>query len=195
MHVTPLLLSKPLRSLMERYNKKVYLKLDCLQQSGSFKDRGMAHLCHHVYFTKNIRKLISSSGGNARLAVETVAQQLQDMEVHVIVPKTTKSNVVETLKQLNAKVTVFGENWNEADTLAREMVQDQKDTTAYVSPYNDPMLWEGHATVVSEIQQQLLLVEQSNGVFHWSQNVKVKLGESNLPGARNISDKQLVLIG
>ena len=124
-----------------------------------------------------------------------MAQQLQDMEVHVIVPKMTKSNVVETLKQLNAKVTVFGENWNEADTLAREMVQDQKDTTAYVSPYNDPLLWEGHATVVSEIQQQLLLVEQSNRVFHWSQNVKVKLRESNLPGARNISDKQLVLIG
>ena len=34
-----------------------------------------------------------------------------------------------------------------------------------------------------------------DGVFHWSQNVKVKLGESNLPGSRNMSDKQLGLIG
>ena len=35
----------------------------------------------------------------------------------------------------------------------------------------------------------------NDGVFHWSQNVKVKLRESNLPGSRNTSDKQLVLIG
>ena len=34
-----------------------------------------------------------------------------------------------------------------------------------------------------------------DGVFHWLQNVKVKLGESNLPDSRNMSDKQLVLIG
>ena len=33
------------------------------------------------------------------------------------------------------------------------------------------------------------------GVFHWSQNMKVKLGKSTLPGSRNISDKQLLLIG
>lgn len=78
---------------------RVYLKLDLLQQSGSFKDRGMAHLCattQKVYTANRQReadgvngssdadgriKVISSSGGNAGLAVTTVARKIPQMDV------------------------------------------------------------------------------------------------------------------
>jgi threonine synthase len=121
----------------------VYLKLDLLQQSGSFKDRGMAHLCatvHKVYNANHKMKqtdeaedvvtrlrLISSSGGNAGLAVTTVAQRIPDMEVFVVVPETTKPLVIEKLRSLGAEVTVHGENWNIADALAREWVEEAKE--------------------------------------------------------------------
>ena len=76
--------------------------MDLLQQSGSFKDRGMAHLCattQKVYTANRQReagaggvngsndesngriKVISSSGGNAGLAVTTVARKITQMDV------------------------------------------------------------------------------------------------------------------
>lgn len=150
---TPLIKSQPLSELA---NRPVFLKLDLLQPSGSFKDRGMANLCHKLYYDSErpIRQLVSSSGGNAGLAVTTVARQLHGMNVHVVVPETTKPLVIEKLKSLGAEVTVHGENWNAADLLAREMV-DSNPNAAYVSPYDDPLLWEGHSTAVGEIFEQL----------------------------------------
>jgi L-serine/L-threonine ammonia-lyase len=147
---TPLIKSIPLSKLCQR---DVYLKLDALQPSGSFKDRGMAHLCQ-TFQQQGVTQLISSSGGNAGLAVATVAQQL-NMSAQVIVPQTTTQLVVDKLKSLGAEVTVFGENWNQADTLARQRVADSNGSAEYVSPYDNPLLWTGHATIVPEIVQQL----------------------------------------
>jgi L-serine/L-threonine ammonia-lyase len=146
---TPLILSQPLTALV---GKDVYLKLDSLQDSGSFKDRGMAHLCHSLQ-QEGTSKLISSSGGNAGLAVATVGKQL-GMEVDVIVPETTKQIVIEKLQSLGAKVKVYGENWNAADQLARKMVAEDE-TAAYISPYDNPLLWTGHSTLIDEIESEI----------------------------------------
>ncbi|KAL3806069.1 hypothetical protein ACHAXA_011711 [Cyclostephanos tholiformis] len=170
---TPLIYSIPLSKLC--YPHPVYLKLDLLQKSGSFKDRGMAHLCatvHKVYDANRKMKqtdatedvvarlrLISSSGGNAGLAVTTVAQRIPGMEVFVVVPETTKPLVIEKLRSLGAEVTIHGENWNNADALAREWVEEANEkgvSAVYVSPYDNPLLWTGHSTVIDEIITQLL---------------------------------------
>ena len=149
---TPLIESEPLTKLV---GKPVYLKLDALQASGSFKDRGMAHLCHTLKTEKGTTQLISSSGGNAGLAVTTMAALLDDLDVSVIVPETTKPMVVEKLKSLGADVTITGENWNAADAVARQRVADSNGSAEYVSPYDNPLLWTGHATLVDEIIEQL----------------------------------------
>lgn len=145
---TPLILSAPLSRLCHPH--KVYLKLDLLQPSGSFKDRGMAHLCTTVQKmhnnasssdTTDRMKVISSSGGNAGLAVTTVARNIPQMDVSVIVPETTKPLVVDKLRSLGAEVTIHGKNWNEADALARQWVDDAKESgggAVYVSPYDNP---------------------------------------------------------
>lgn len=146
---TPLIYSTPLSNLV---GKPVYLKLDSLQASGSFKDRGMAHLCATLE-KEGAQKLISSSGGNAGLAVATVGAQL-GMSVSVIVPETTKPLVIAKLESLGAKVTVHGKNWNAADELARQQVGSD-DTAKYVSPYDNPLLWTGHSTIVDEIIEEL----------------------------------------
>lgn len=146
---TPVILSGPISSLV---GKDVFIKLDALQASGSFKDRGMAHLCHDLK-SKGTVKVISSSGGNAGLAVATVGRQL-GLHVSVIVPETTKTLVIEKLKSLEADVTVYGANWNAADALARELAEADP-TAAYISPYDHPLLWTGHSTVVDEIVDEL----------------------------------------
>jgi L-serine/L-threonine ammonia-lyase len=114
----------------------------------------MAHLCEALLESKGKGvKLISSSGGNAGLAVTTVASQL-GMEVDVVVPETTKPLVVEKLTLLGAKVIVFGKNWNAADELARELVE--KDANAeYVSPYDNSLLWTGHSSLMDELVEEM----------------------------------------
>uniref|UniRef100_A0A7S3L4A6 L-serine ammonia-lyase n=1 Tax=Amphora coffeiformis TaxID=265554 RepID=A0A7S3L4A6_9STRA len=143
------------RTLSQATGKEIYFKLDNLQASGSFKDRGMAHLCHTVATgPQHVQRVISSSGGNAGLAVATVAPQL-GLQVDVYVPETTKPIVIQKLESLGATVTIHGANWNAADSLARERVQEAGETCVYVSPYDNPLLWTGHSTVVDEILQEL----------------------------------------
>ena len=147
---TPLIKSAPMSKLAGR---DVYVKLDCLQPSGSFKDRGMAHLCQTLSDTKGTKKLIASSGGNAGLAVATVGQK-QGMSVSVVVPESTKPHVIEKLKSLQADVTVHGKIWNEADILARKRVEEDSEAE-YCSPYDNPLLWTGHSTLVDEVVEDL----------------------------------------
>lgn len=114
----------------------------------------MAHLCA-TFQKQGTTELISSSGGNAGLAVATVGGRL-GLGVSVIVPETTKPLVIAKLESLGATVTIHGENWNAADALARERVASKPGGTAeYVSPYDNPLLWTGHSTLVDEIADQL----------------------------------------
>lgn len=148
---TPLLRSASLSSLCQR---DVYLKMDGLQASGSFKDRGMAHLCLELKENGGVQRFISSSGGNAGLAVATVGARI-GIPVDVVVPQTTKEVVIAKLRSLGASVTVHGENWNAADEYTRDLVAKSTETAAYISPYDNPLLWTGHSTVVDEIREQL----------------------------------------
>jgi L-serine/L-threonine ammonia-lyase len=130
----------------------VYVKLDCLQPSGSFKDRGMAHLLTTLV-RNGFRQMVSSSGGNAGLAAATVARQL-NVACTVVVPTTTKPFVIDKLRNdLQATVIVHGAVWNEADAHARQLVAANPTIIAYVPPYENELLWTGHSTVVDEIYQ------------------------------------------
>jgi L-serine/L-threonine ammonia-lyase len=110
-------------------------------------------------------KLISSSGGNAGLAITTVASLMpkdHKIDVSVIVPQTTKPVVITKLQSLGAQVTIHGTNWNIADALARQLVNDESSSAnggkaVYVSPYDNQLLWTGHSTVIDEIIHQLIL--------------------------------------
>lgn len=134
----------------------MYLKLDALQASGSYKDRGVAQLCMELKQKQGVTHVISSSGGNAGLAVATVGLKL-GLSVHVVVPQTTKSLVITKLQNLGAQVTVHGENWNQADVLARQMVEDDTTkTVAYVPPYDHPLLWTGISTWIDEVVEDLV---------------------------------------
>jgi L-serine/L-threonine ammonia-lyase len=158
---SPLIFSQPLSALV---GKPVYLKLDALQASGSFKDRGMAHLCA-TFQKQGTTEVISSSGGNAGLAVATVGGRL-GLGVSVIVPETTKPLVVAKLESLGASVTIHGKNWNAADTLAREKVAAKPPGAAeYVSPYDNPLLWTGHSTLIDEVDDQLSLLGLTPGAI------------------------------
>ena len=140
---TPLIESRPLSLAAGR---NIWLKLDALQPCGSFKLRGVGHACE-VHYAQGARHLVSSSGGNAGLAVAYAGRKL-GVPVTVVVPETTTERAKELLRLENAKVLVHGSSWQEANELALTLVGAGD---AFIHPFDDPLLWAGHASLVDEV--------------------------------------------
>ncbi|AXM94587.1 pyridoxal-phosphate dependent enzyme [Pseudomonas plecoglossicida] len=140
---TPLIESRPLSLAAGR---SVWLKLDALQPCGSFKLRGVGHACE-VHHARGARHFVSSSGGNAGLAVAYAGRKL-GVPVTVVVPETTTERAKELLRQEDAKVVVHGSSWQEANALALTLVGAND---AFIHPFDDQLLWTGHASLVDEL--------------------------------------------
>lgn len=140
---TPLLASRPLSLICGR---SIKLKLDAMQPPGSFKIRGVGHACL-TYYRQGARRFISSSGGNAGIAVAYAGRCLS-LPVTVVVPETTSIRAQELLKMEGANLIVKGASWQEANAHAQSMVGPQD---AFLHPFDDPLLWEGHASLIDEV--------------------------------------------
>ena len=124
--------------------------MDCYQPSGSFKIRGIGHLCAREA-QKGSTGFISSSGGNAGLAAAYAGLKLS-IPTTIIVPTTTPEHVRKRICSLGAEVRIHGKVWDESDTYAREYAEQHQ--LSYIHPFDDPYLWEGHASLVKELQNQ-----------------------------------------
>ena len=131
-------------------NKNVQFKMECFQPAGSFKIRGIGNLCEReIKAGKSC--LISSSGGNAGYAV-AYAGRILNTEVKVIVPETTPSAVQELIKSQQAEVIVHGKVWDESHLEALDMAKSLNG--AYISPFDHPLIWNGHSTLIDEMVRQ-----------------------------------------
>lgn len=124
----------------------VWLKLDALQPSGSFKIRGIGYACE-VYRKRGVKRFVSSSGGNAGLAV-AYAGRLMSIPVTVVVPETTSERAKVLLAQEDAHVIVHGASWQEANEYAQSLVSA---SDAFLHPFDDALIWSGHATIIDEV--------------------------------------------
>ncbi|WCD77701.1 pyridoxal-phosphate dependent enzyme [Pseudomonas sp. TUM22785] len=140
---TPFIHSRPL-SLAA--GTEVWLKLEALQPSGSFKLRGIGAACE-AHARQGKRRFISSSGGNAGIAVAYAGRCLS-IPVTVVVPETTTERAKALIRQEGAEVIVHGAAWHEANALAQSMLGA---TDAFIHPFDDPLLWQGHASLVDEV--------------------------------------------
>nr|WP_312971427.1 pyridoxal-phosphate dependent enzyme [Pseudomonas sp.] len=140
---TPLLHSLP---LSQRVGAKVWMKMEAMQPGGSFKIRGVGFACeqHHA---QGAQRFISSSGGNAGLAVAYAGRRL-GVPVIVVVPETTTARARSLLALEGAEVIVHGKSWFEANELARSL---QTAADAFIHPFDDPLLWQGHASMIDEV--------------------------------------------
>ncbi|KOF13874.1 serine dehydratase [Ensifer adhaerens] len=133
-------------SLSKACGRNVSIKLDSLQPSGSFKIRGIGLACEE-HARRGVKRFVSSSGGNAGVAVAYAGRQL-GIPVTVVVPETTSERAQQTISNLEAQVVVHGASWQEANDLAMSML-DIAD--AFIHPFDDPLLWKGHSTIIDEI--------------------------------------------
>ena len=124
---------------------KAWIKVDALQPSGSFKARGIGHACSE-YARRGKTKFISSSGGNAGMAVAYSGRML-NIPVTVVVPEASTEMARKQIKLQGANVIVHGASWLEAHQHALTLCDDK---TAYLHPFDDPLIWHGHSTLIDE---------------------------------------------
>ena len=142
---TPLVSSHPLSLLTGR---NVMLKMEALQPPGSFKLRGIGLACE-TYQRQGAQRFVSSSGGNAGLAVAWAGRRL-GVTVTVVVPETTSLRAQALLRQEQAEVIIHGSSWQEANHYAQSLLGPED---AFLHPFDDPLLWQGHATMIDEVAQ------------------------------------------
>lgn len=143
-------------------NCRVLFKKELQQPSGSFKLRGIGYAIacgiKQVEHEQKEIEVFSSSGGNAGLAA-AYSSQYFGIKCTVVLPKTAKPSVIETLKQYNATVHIKGEHWGQADLFLKEEIIGKIDKSKvlplYCHPFDDPKIWEGHGSMISEIEEQL----------------------------------------
>jgi L-serine/L-threonine ammonia-lyase len=140
---TPLIESTALSTIAKR---SIWLKLEAVQPPGSYKIRGVGFACAE-YTRRGARRFISSSGGNAGIAVAYAGRHL-NVPVIVVVPETATQRAKELIRQEGAHLIVHGASWLEANTVAQSLVGD---SDAFIHPFDDPLLWQGHASLVDEI--------------------------------------------
>lgn len=145
-HRTPLWESRPLSAQL---GARVWLKLEAFQPIGSFKIRGVGHACQ-LALSEGARALVASSGGNAGYAVAYAGRQL-GLPVTVVVPETTSGLMMERLRGEGATVIQQGASWDDSHAVALGLARRQE--AAYIHPFDDPRLWEGHASLVREVRE------------------------------------------
>ena len=140
---TPLLESRPLSQICGR---SVWLKMESAQPAGSFKLRGVGLACE-THARRGAKRFVSSSGGNAGLAVAHAGRRL-GIPVTVVVPETTSDRAKALVRLEGGEVVVHGASWAEANAHALALAGADD---AFVHPFDDPLLWEGHASMIDEV--------------------------------------------
>ena len=106
-----------------------------------------------------------SSGGNAGLGCVYAAVTL-GLPATIVVPMSTTKYMIEKLRQAGAhEVIQEGESWAEANKHLVEVVlpkaRNAGANPVYVPPFDHPAIWDGNATIVSEITEQLREIDRS----------------------------------
>ncbi|MFT7722884.1 MAG: pyridoxal-phosphate dependent enzyme [Roseateles sp.] len=126
---------------------EVWLKMDALQPSGSFKLRGVGRLVQQAA-ADGARAIVCASGGNAGFAAVHAAAAL-GLPATIVLPMSSSAAVAERLAARGAEVLRHGAVWDEAHGFAVALAAGRG--AAYVHPFDHPLLWAGHSTLIDEV--------------------------------------------
>jgi threonine dehydratase len=146
----------PSISLSEITGMKIFCKLDNLERTGSFKERGARNALAQLSRDQQKRGVIAASAGNHAQAL-AYQGSLLGIPATVVMPKFAPLIKVSTCQQLGATVILHGEGFGEAKARAHEIAAENG--LAYIDGYDDPAIIAGQGTMGLEIVEQVPDVE------------------------------------
>lgn len=159
---TPLV---PSRELTRAAGGDVRLKLECLQETGSFKMRGATNRVLSIPATERARGMIAVSSGNHGRAVAAVASRL-GLKALICLGEGVPRNKVEGIRSYGAEVLIAGANFEEAAIRASTIEREQG--MIFIHPFDEPAVIAGQGTIGLEILEdfpgvEILVVPISGG--------------------------------
>jgi threonine dehydratase len=142
--------------LSEITGMQIFCKLDNLQRTGSFKERGARNALAQLSPEQQKRGVIAASAGNHAQAL-AYQGSLLGIPATVVMPKFAPLIKVSTCQQLGATVVLHGEDFAEAKAHAHKIVKEKG--LAYIDGYDDPAIIAGQGTMGLEIVEQIPDVE------------------------------------
>jgi threonine dehydratase len=126
----------------------LWLKLELLQATGSFKARGAVNKARALSAGELERGIVTASGGNHGLAVAYVGKLL-GVPATICLPTNVHPDKVEKLKTWGAKVVIDGARWDLSNRNALAIAATEG--LAYIHPFGDPLVAAGQGTIALEI--------------------------------------------
>jgi threonine dehydratase len=134
-------------ALSERTGAEVYLKLECLQRTGSFKERGALAKLLSLDGAQAAAGVIAVSAGNHAQGLAYHAQRL-GIPATVVMPTGTPFNKIRRTEAFGARVVLHGGDVAEAEPHTHELAAAQGLT--FVHPFDDTAIIAGQGTVALE---------------------------------------------
>jgi len=138
--------------LCETTGMDVFCKLDNLQRTGSFKERGARNALAQLPPDQKNRGVIAASAGNHAQAL-AYQGKLLGIPATVVMPNYAPLIKVTNCQKLGATVVFHGKDFGEAKAFAHEIAKTK--ALAYVDGYDDPAIIAGQGTMGLEILEQV----------------------------------------
>jgi len=149
---TPMILSDALSHLT---GKEVYLKLENLQKTGSFKIRGAYHKLSRFNSLMRKRGVIAASAGNHAQGV-ALASSLLGIRATIVMPQGASLAKQMATRSYGGEVILYGQDVDEALRYAKGLAGKEK---AFIHPYDDEEVIAGQGTLGLEILEEVPDVE------------------------------------
>jgi len=131
---------------------QAFLKLDNLQMTGAYKERGALNKLLTLGEAERSRGLIAASAGNHAQAVAYHAGRL-GLSATIVMPETTPIMKVANTRGHGARVVLFGAGYDEAYAEARRM--EREEGLTFVHPFDDEAIIAGQGTLGLEVLEQV----------------------------------------
>jgi threonine dehydratase len=145
---TPLVYSQKLSKLC---GCQALFKLENLQMTGSFKERGALNKLLSLSLRDRARGVIAASAGNHAQAVAYHCQRL-GVKAKIIMPEGTPLIKILSTQNYGAEVILHGSTVDDASDLALEV--SEKDGLIFIHPFRDPVIIAGQGTIGKELLQE-----------------------------------------
>tara|TARA_B100001971_G_scaffold208730_1_gene231065 strand:+ start:535 stop:1842 length:1308 start_codon:yes stop_codon:yes gene_type:complete len=142
---TPTIFSPEISGLCDA---EIYLKLENLQPTGSFKVRGALLRLTNLDAESRVRGVVAMSAGNHAQGVAYHAQKL-GVPATIIMPSNTPFTKISRTERLGAKVILAGENLSDSQLEADQLAKS--DGLTLIHPYDDLDVITGQGTIALEL--------------------------------------------
>lgn len=133
-------------------NCSVFLKLENLQITGSFKLRGAMNKILSLSDQQRNKGIVTASSGNHGAAFAYLLHKF-GLKGMIYLPEYASPAKIESLRLYGSDLKFYGTDCVHTENFARK--EAEKNSYIYIPPYNDPKIIGGQATVGLELARQL----------------------------------------